>query len=225
MPYFQYPDEFPLSSLPPLIRDAVIEAQQITQAPLGLVAASALGAVSLVCQNLIDVCRLNTLRGPVSLFLLTLAESGERKNAVDKLLMEPLYQQEMLLYSRHKNELTTWKNKEELLKAQKKALLSKLNKELRKGADESETLRQLEALQKNRGEKPVRYKFIFNDATTYKFEMGKGITLRDGKDVTIVATGILVGEAIKAGELLAAEGIDARIINIHTIKPIDKELL
>ena len=74
--------------------------------------------------------------------------------------MEPLYQQEMLLYSRHKNELTTWKNKEELLKAQKKALLSKLNKELRKGADESETLRQLEALQKNRGEKPVRYKFI-----------------------------------------------------------------
>ncbi|EID9652120.1 DUF3987 domain-containing protein, partial [Escherichia coli] len=85
---------------------------------------------------------------------------------MDKLLMEPLYQQEMLLYSRHKNELTTWKNKEELLKAQKKALLSKLNKELRKGADESETLRQLEALQKNRGEKPVRYKFIFNDATT-----------------------------------------------------------
>ena len=66
---------------------------------------------------------------------------------------------------------------------------------------------------------------IFNDAATYKFEMGKGITLRDGKDVTIVATGILVGEAIKAGELLAADGIDARIINIHTIKPIDKELM
>ena len=66
---------------------------------------------------------------------------------------------------------------------------------------------------------------VFNDAATYKFEMGKGITLRDGKDVTIVATGILVGEAIKSGELLAADGIDARIINIHTIKPIDKELM
>lgn len=85
MPYFQYPDEFPLSSLPPLIRDAVIEAQQITQAPLGLVAASALGAVSLVCQNLIDVCRLNTLRGPVSLFLLTLAESAERKGQASRI--------------------------------------------------------------------------------------------------------------------------------------------
>lgn len=58
MSFGQPCDEFPLSSLPPLIRDAVIEAQQITQAPLGLVAASALGAVSLVCQNLIDVCRL-----------------------------------------------------------------------------------------------------------------------------------------------------------------------
>ncbi len=124
-----------------------------------------LGAVSLVCQNLIDVCRLNTLRGPVSFFL-TLAESGERKTAVDKLLMKPLYQQEMQLYSRYKSELAVWKNKEELLKAQKKALLSKLNKELRKGADESETLRQLEVLQKNSAEEPVRYKFIFNDATT-----------------------------------------------------------
>lgn len=161
MSFGQPCDEFPLSSLPPLIRDAVIEAQQITQAPLGLVAASALGAVSLVCQNLIDVCRLNTLRGPVSLFFLTLAESGERKTAVDKLLMKPLYQQEMQLYSRYKSELAVWKNKEELLKAQKKALLSKLNKELRKGADESETLRQLEVLQKNSAEEPVRYKFIF----------------------------------------------------------------
>ena len=66
---------------------------------------------------------------------------------------------------------------------------------------------------------------VFNDAAAYHFEMGKGITLREGGDVTIVATGILVGEAIKAGELLEKEVIDARIINIHTIKPIDKELL
>lgn len=66
---------------------------------------------------------------------------------------------------------------------------------------------------------------VINDPDTYHFEIGKGITLRDGRDITIVATGLLVGEAVKAGEVLAAEGIDARIINIHTIKPIDKELL
>ena len=64
-----------------------------------------------------------------------------------------------------------------------------------------------------------------NDNPDYKFEIGKGVTLRDGKDVTIVATGLLVGEALAAAEKLAGEGINARIINIHTIKPLDKELI
>lgn len=59
----------------------------------------------------------------------------------------------------------------------------------------------------------------------YKFELGKGITLRDGRDITVIATGLMVQEAVKAGEALAAEGIDARIIDIHTIKPLDRELV
>ncbi len=66
---------------------------------------------------------------------------------------------------------------------------------------------------------------ILNDPASYKFELGKGITLRDGKDITIVATGLMVGEAAEAAEKLAAEGIDARVINIHTIKPLDEELI
>ena len=66
---------------------------------------------------------------------------------------------------------------------------------------------------------------VFNDEANYKFELGKGIVLRDGKDITIVATGLMVAEAVEAGEKLAAEGIDARIINIHTIKPLDEELI
>ncbi len=63
------------------------------------------------------------------------------------------------------------------------------------------------------------------NADDYKFEIGKGVTLKDGKDVTIVASGLMVAEALDAAEKLAGEGIDARVINIHTIKPIDKELL
>ena len=59
----------------------------------------------------------------------------------------------------------------------------------------------------------------------YKFEIGKGITYKEGKDVTIVATGFMVHLALEAAELLKAEGIDAGVINIHTIKPIDKDLL
>lgn len=66
---------------------------------------------------------------------------------------------------------------------------------------------------------------IFNDAETYKFELGKGITLREGKDVTIIASGLMVSEAVEAAKQLEAEGIDARVINIHTIKPIDKDII
>ena len=59
----------------------------------------------------------------------------------------------------------------------------------------------------------------------YKFELGKGVLLKDGKDVTIVATGLMVNEALIAADMLKEEGIDARVINIHTIKPIDKDIL
>ncbi len=64
-----------------------------------------------------------------------------------------------------------------------------------------------------------------NDNSNYNFEIGKGVTLANGNDVTIVATGIMVKLALEAKEELAKEGIDARVINIHTIKPIDSELL
>lgn len=66
---------------------------------------------------------------------------------------------------------------------------------------------------------------VFNDKDTYKFEVGKGVQLKDGKDVTIVATGLMVNEAIMAAEALEKEGISARVINIHTIKPLDKEII
>jgi len=66
---------------------------------------------------------------------------------------------------------------------------------------------------------------VINDTPDYKFELGKGVLLREGKDVTIVATGLCVAESLAAAEKLAAEGIDAEVINIHTIKPLDEELI
>ena len=59
----------------------------------------------------------------------------------------------------------------------------------------------------------------------YKFELGKGVTLADGSDITLIATGLLVKEALAAKDILAQEGISARVINIHTIKPIDKDII
>ena len=66
---------------------------------------------------------------------------------------------------------------------------------------------------------------VFNNKETYKFELGKGIELVDGSDVTIIATGLMVYESMVAAEVLKAEGISARVINIHTIKPIDEEII
>ncbi|MBP0954565.1 MAG: transketolase family protein [Oscillospiraceae bacterium] len=66
---------------------------------------------------------------------------------------------------------------------------------------------------------------VFNDPDTYKFELGKGITLREGTDGTVVATGLMVNEALQAADILAAEGINIRVINIHTIKPLDEDII
>ena len=64
-----------------------------------------------------------------------------------------------------------------------------------------------------------------NNNDDYTFEIGKGITLRDGSDITVIATGLLVGEAVKAADALKNEGISVRVIDMHTIKPIDREII
>ena len=66
---------------------------------------------------------------------------------------------------------------------------------------------------------------VFNDEKTYKFEMGKGIVLREGADVSIIATGITVPASLEAAQMLEKDGINAEVINIHTIKPLDEELI
>ena len=66
---------------------------------------------------------------------------------------------------------------------------------------------------------------VINDNPDYKFELGKGVLLADGNDATIVATGIMVEQALLAREMLAAEGISAAVVNIHTIKPLDTQLI
>lgn len=66
---------------------------------------------------------------------------------------------------------------------------------------------------------------VINDADTYHFEIGKGVMLKEGKDVTIIATGLCVNEALEAAKILAADGINAEVINIHTIKPLDEDMV
>lgn len=96
-------------------------------------------------------------------------------------------------------------------------------------ADATESILAVEAAIKHSG--PVYLRFgrlavpTLFDRATYKYEIGKGVQLSDGKDVTLIATGLMVPEAIEAAKLLEADGISARVINIHTIKPIDRDII
>lgn len=65
----------------------------------------------------------------------------------------------------------------------------------------------------------------FNNSDDYRFEIGKGITLRDGKDITIIANGLMISRTLEAVKLLEKDGIDARLINLHTLKPIDRDII
>ncbi|SCP99271.1 transketolase family protein [Anaerobium acetethylicum] len=66
---------------------------------------------------------------------------------------------------------------------------------------------------------------VINDESTYKFELGKGVVLQEGKDITLIATGLTVPETLEAARILEIDGINAKVINIHTIKPLDNELI
>ena len=96
-------------------------------------------------------------------------------------------------------------------------------------SDDIEAKALVEAAYQHQG--PVYMRFgrlavpIINDRPDYTFELGKGIVLREGKDLTIIANGLCVAPALEAAEKLAEEGIDAKVINMHTIKPLDTELV
>lgn len=96
-------------------------------------------------------------------------------------------------------------------------------------SDDVEAKAAVEAAYEMKG--PVYLRFgrlvvpVINDHPEYKFEIGKGITLREGNDLTIIATGLCVAESLEAARKLEKDGISARVINVHTIKPLDEELI
>lgn len=96
-------------------------------------------------------------------------------------------------------------------------------------ADAVETKAAIHALAETKGPAYVRLGRsgvpVINDENTYQFEIGKGVLLKDGKDATIIATGIMVNEALEASKELETKGLSVRVINIHTIKPIDEEII
>ncbi|MFI3172558.1 MAG: transketolase family protein [Eubacteriales bacterium] len=96
-------------------------------------------------------------------------------------------------------------------------------------SDDVEAKAAVEAAYEHEG--PVYLRFgrlavpVINDTPQYKFELGKGVILREGTDITLIATGLPVSETLAAADMLAKDGVEAKVINIHTIKPLDEELV
>lgn len=96
-------------------------------------------------------------------------------------------------------------------------------------ADHYEMIEAVKAAAEHKGPVYIRLGRLaidsFNDPDNYRFELGKGITLHEGSDITVIATGLAVSESLKAVRELESQGIQARLINIHTIKPIDRDII
>lgn len=156
---------FPLNAFSFELREAILDIEERTQAPIPLIASSVISAISLSCQSLIDVNINESLKGPVSLFLFVIANSGERKTSVDRMVMQPFYQHDEISLRQfdvckksHAVELLIWQEKE-------KAILGVIKKKTAKGQPtelESQRLRELQI------EKPILPKcnrLIYNNAT------------------------------------------------------------
>lgn len=163
---------FPLKAFPSCIREVILDINECTQAPIPLIASSVLSAMSLSCQSLINV-KVNQMEPfPVSLFLLVIANSGERKTTVDKMVMKPFYQhdlnslktfeQEKINYSL---EITVWEQKE-------KAILSQIRKKTTQGQNTEEQLERLKILQIDKPIMPRCHRYIYNNVTPEALQIG-----------------------------------------------------
>ncbi|EPD4819148.1 YfjI family protein [Salmonella enterica subsp. enterica] len=160
------PNDYPIDAYPEIIRNTIYEVSNITKAPLPLIGASILGGISLASQNLIDVLRPGGLRGPASIFLLTIAESGERKSTIDSLLLSPVRQFESQLFESYTQDLVHYRSNLEIINIEKKALLEKIRSGIRNNQDTSEAKEQLNKILLSIPKAPTRYRLIFNDATS-----------------------------------------------------------
>ncbi|HHR5876700.1 TPA: YfjI family protein [Providencia alcalifaciens] len=156
---------FPLNAFPVELREAILDIEELTQAPIPLIASSVISAISLSCQNLINVEVNEKMKTPVSLFLFVIANSGERKTTVDRIVMNPFYQHDKnSLHKFDKNkeiysiELKVWETKE-------KAILGVIKKKTVKGQPTELEFQRLRELQIEKPFLPKCNRLIYNNTT------------------------------------------------------------
>jgi putative DNA primase/helicase len=160
------PEPYPLAALPPLVLDAVEEVVDFVQCPAAMAATSALAVASLAVQGLVDVERAPGLKGPVSLFTATVAPSGERKTAEEKLLGDPIPKYEASEAKRAEPLIATYKADHDTWDARRRGLLSKIEKLAKEGKPTGEQRDDLRELQLAEPQAPKVPRLTYLDATT-----------------------------------------------------------
>lgn len=160
---FQRP--YPIEALPPIMFNAIRDAQQITKASSSLIASSMLGASFLACQSKIDVRRMEGLISPCSLFVLSIAESGDRKSTCDKLFMQPIRDFEESQAVTMKPILAKYRAEKSASDEKKKGLLRAIRTQAKQGEPTDELTQSLEELESNEPIEPKVPKLIFTNAT------------------------------------------------------------
>ncbi|HHQ4758153.1 TPA: YfjI family protein [Aeromonas hydrophila] len=201
-PILSVPQELPVHVLPDELQNVIRYVQQETQAPSGLIASSVLGVMALACQDLFDIGPKDKLRFPISLYQVVLAESGERKSTVDKLLMKPVRDFEGKSEAQYQEDKKLYDVAMHCWQIEQKALKKAFERAVTKGEPSDKHKHQLAACLASKPATPLRKRLLVNDVTraAVKQALGKGwpsLVLASDE-----ACGILSGELLHDTPLL-----------------------
>lgn len=158
-------NRFPTNAFPPLLRDTILDVHECTQAPIPLIASSVVSALSLSCQGLIDIKVNDTVVSPVSLFLLVIANSGERKTTVDRMVLKPLYQHDARSIIQSEDKGKDYEIDQQVWHEKQKAILSLIRRKTIKGQCTDELSQRLRKLLADKPVPPKTSKRIYNNVT------------------------------------------------------------
>lgn len=161
------PDGFPIDVLPKLLKNTLFEVEEDIQSPIGLIASSMLSTMAIACQGAFNIrTPINSVL-PSSLFIITVAESGERKTATDNIFIQTIRDFEAERRQYHRTKLQSYESKRSVWEFQKKELERSLRFEIREGNGETEPIREhLEELLKNKPVAPLQIRLLYSDSTS-----------------------------------------------------------
>lgn len=198
--------DYPLHALPQKIRDAVIEFSKHAKAPIPLICSSALATVSLVTQAYINIRRDGTLENPVSLYMLTIADSGERKSTCDKHFMKVVRDYDDTQESLFKSDLDNYRADLEAWESKRAGIKSKIQELSRKGSDSRPFENDLRIIEKDKPQSPRIPRLVYGDATPEALAFDLATKWPSGGVMSSEGAAILGGHAMNPDSLMRSLG-------------------